>query len=237
MKSTVDNKDIIDRKTASKLMKISVRTIDRYRESGKLTTQIINNKIFLSRSEILEYLQKQSEKIWRHGRQEKNQKESMDKLDDTRTKGEDMQNGQYGRYEGVEPHSEPVFVDTRTAQSHRAHDHAQDDHSQIIATYQRMYEEVAAELKRKQMEIEAAHYRIGQLEGQLRFAMPLPEHRSEVRKLTDAKTSLQQEADEAMKKLKKIRNAWYFERLNKRIYAGIVIGILLLESLWYYLAT
>ncbi len=206
MSTIVENKDLIDRKAASRLLKISTRTLDRYRQSGRLSTRIIDNKILLSRSEVLDFIHSQS-------RQEKNVKVSSDNTEDIQ------------------------FVETRQVESpitshERDHDHDND----LIEMYKKMYEELSLELRKRQDELEGAHYRIGQLEGQLRYSVPLPEHKSEVLKLTESTQLLEQDILEKQIRLKKIREAYSYEKLNKRIYLALVIGLLLLQPLWIYLA-
>ncbi|MEK7528904.1 MAG: hypothetical protein AAB592_03985, partial [Patescibacteria group bacterium] len=44
----------IDRKTASQLLKVAVRTIDRYIRGGKLSARQINGRVWLSKQEIID---------------------------------------------------------------------------------------------------------------------------------------------------------------------------------------
>lgn len=45
----------IDRRTASRLLKVSVRTVDRYIRSGKLNAQQENGRIWLDRREVMNF--------------------------------------------------------------------------------------------------------------------------------------------------------------------------------------
>ncbi len=214
MSTTVENKDLIDRKAASRLLKVSTRTLDRYRQGGRLSTRIIDNKILLSKSEVLDFIHSQS-------RQEKNAKMSSDRHVDTPAQGDSIDEVQFVETRQVEP---PVTS------------HDRDHDTDLIDMYKKMYEELSLELRKRQDELEGAHYRIGQLEGQLRYAVPLPEHKSEILKLTESTQLLEQDVMEKQVRLKKIREAFYYEKLNKRIYFALVIGLLLLQPLWIYLA-
>ena len=71
--------DIIDRKSAARLLKTSLRTIDRYRHTGRLSTSIIDNKIYLNKAEIEGFIQKNS----RQSRQAEKSYLSIDKRVDT----------------------------------------------------------------------------------------------------------------------------------------------------------
>lgn len=227
MSTIVDNKDIIDRKAASRLLKVSMRTIDRYRQSGQITTQIRDNKIFLSKSEILEFIQKTTEKLNRQSRQEKNSKMASDRPVDSVALGEDTSTSD----------DTYTFVNTRTVppDAHRdIESHPRD--IDLIDTYKKMYEEISLELRRRQEELEGAHYRIGQLEGQLRYSIPLPEHKGEILKLTESAQGLEKDITEKQIRLKKIREVLYYEKLNKRIYLIVILSLLALQPLWLYLS-
>ncbi len=229
MTTIVENKDLIDRKAASRLLKISLRTLDRYRQSGRITTKIIDNRILLSKSEILELARSQKDKISSHTRHEKSDNLSRDNQQDNSVDREDTGSGDY------------TFVEARHIEQvpspqspHPPDEHAHD--LDLIEMYQRMYEELSLELRKRQDELEGAHYRIGQLEGQLRYSVPLPEHKSEILKLTNSTQSLERDVTEKQLRLKKIREALYYETFNKRIYLAVIIGLLVIQPLWIYLA-
>lgn len=236
MSTIVENKDVIDRKAASRLLKVSMRTLDRYRHAGQLTTKIVDNKILLSRSEIIEFMASQRSRIARHARHEENANMSNDTIVDSGNQYRDSADKN-------ENTDEPIFVETRTS-THGQSRVEKDDSAiperharnyELIETYKRMYEQLVAELKARQEELEGAHYRIGQLEGQIKYSVPLPEHRNEMQRLLTSGKQLEEEVAEKLLRLKKIREALYYEKLNKRIYLGIVIVLLLLQPLWLLL--
>ncbi len=236
MSTIVENKDVIDRKAASRLLKVSMRTLDRYRHAGQLTTKIIDNKILLSRSEIIELMASQRSRITRHDRHTENANMSNDTIVDKGTKNRD-------NADKNEKDDEPIFVETRTSTNRQSnteknHGNIAEPHVrdyELIETYKKMYEQLATELKARQEELEGAHYRIGQLEGQIRYSVPLPEHRNEMQRLLTSGKQLEEEVAEKLLRLKKIREALYYEKLNKRIYLGIVITLLSLQPLWFLL--
>lgn len=115
------------------------------------------------------------------------------------------------------------------------------DHD-LIETYKKMYEQLITELKARQEELEGAHYRIGQLESQIKYEKVSRHHdnaqlpqQTEILRLTQSAQSLQNEITEKVTRLKKVREALYYEKLNKRIYLGLVITLLLLQPLWLLL--
>lgn len=238
MTTFVENKDLIDRKAASRLLKVSMRTLDRYRQSGQVATRIIDNKIFLSKSEILEFIARHNEQIKGHSRHEKNAKMSRDTSVDNAAQGEDTTGVDAPHEVHDDQGNTYTFVDTRQVPSrNQEHIQSHERDLDLVETYKKMYEEIAAELRRRQEELEGAHYRIGQLEGQLRYAIPLPEHKSEILKLTESTQQLEHDITDKQLRLKKIREALYYERLNKRIYLIVVLALLLLQPLWLYLVS
>ncbi len=57
--STVKSKNkeySVDRKTASRLLKVSIRTLDRYVQQKKLSTRLVNGRVWLDRGEIDDFL-------------------------------------------------------------------------------------------------------------------------------------------------------------------------------------
>ncbi|MCX6733543.1 MAG: helix-turn-helix domain-containing protein [Candidatus Peregrinibacteria bacterium] len=236
MSTIVENKDVIDRKAASRLLKVSMRTLDRYRHAGQLTTKIIDNKILLSRSEIIEFMASQRSRITSHARHEKYQ-------DMSRDTGVDSGNKKEEKSDRNENDDEPIFVETRTSTQGQSKKEKNSENIaeprardyELIETYKKMYEQLAAELKMRQEELEGAHYRIGQLEGQIKYSVPLPEHKNEMQRLLTSGKQLEEEVAEKLLRLKKIREALYYEKLNKRIYLAIVVTLLLLQPLWLLL--
>lgn len=158
--------------------------------------------------------------------------------------GVDSDNLKREKSDQNENNDEPIFVETRTSTHGQSKVEKNDDNTseppharnhELIDTYKRMYEQLVAELKARQDELEGAHYRIGQLEGQIRYSVPLPEHRNEMQRLLTSGKQLEEEVADKLIRLKKIREALYYEKLNKRIYLGIVITLLLLQPLWFIL--
>ncbi len=239
MSNSVENRDLIDRKAASRLLKVSMRTLDRYRRNGQVATQIIDNKILLSKSELLDFIARHNQDRKGQNRQIKNARMSRDNNVDSGENREDIvsdglhqevQDDQGNTYTFVDTHEVPA----KNQRDIHSHSHETAD---LIETYKKMYEELSLELRKRQEELEGAHYRIGQLEGQLRYSIPLPTHKSEILKLTESTQQLEQEITDKQVRLKKIREALYYEKLNKRIYMVVILGLLALQPLWIYLVS
>lgn len=53
----------IDRKSASKLLEVSIRTVDRYIRDKKLSTNVIDGRIWLSKAEIINLISQKSDGV------------------------------------------------------------------------------------------------------------------------------------------------------------------------------
>lgn len=210
--------ELIDRKVAGKLLKMSIRTIDRYRHSGQLTTTILDNKIFLKKSEIDDF-------ISRHSRHKKTTYVSTEDTVDTVDKNMD-----------TEDTRENIKSRERTIRSHHEHEINLTDY------YKKMYEDLMTELRQRESGLQAANYRIGKLEGQVRYSVPLIEYQQEKRQLLTEGSKYRELAitekklrEQSESQMKKAYKNFLIERLNKRIYLAIVLALILLQPLWLFL--
>lgn len=204
---------------AGKLLKTSIRTIDRYRHNGQLTTTILDNKIFLKKSEIENF-------ISRHSRQNKTTFVSTEDTVDTVDRNMDRGDAR-----------EKIKSRERTIHSH--HEHEID----LTEYYKKMYEDLMTGLRQRESELQAANYRIGKLEGQVRYSVPLIEYQQEKRQLLTEGSHYKQLAiteknlrQQGESQMKKVYKNFLIERLNKRIYLAIVLAFILLQPLWLFLA-
>lgn len=209
--------DLIDRKTASRLLKTSIRTIDRYRHSGRLSTTIVDNRIYIKKEEISDFIERQSRQ------RQKTYVSTEDRVDSgsaTHDKGHD--NGQDDR---LDKEAEPI-------RSHHEHDVRMDEY------YKKMVEELMRDIREKQEKLEAANYQVGKLETQLRMSVPLVEFQKEKKQLLLESSQYQkiaQQKDEIARQkdgaLKRLQKDFFLERLNKRVYLLITLGLILLQPL------
>lgn len=213
--------ELIDRKTAGKLLKTSIRTIDRYRHSGQLTTTVLDNKIFLKKSEIENF-------ISRHGRQNKATFVSTEDTVDTVDRNMDREDAQ----ENIKSRERRE----RVVRSHHEHE------INLTEYYKKMYEDLMTELRQRESELQAANYRIGKLEGQIRYSVPLTEYQQEKRQLLAEGSQFKQLAitekklrEQSESQMEKAYKNFLIERLNKRIYLAIVLAFILLQPLWLFL--
>lgn len=202
----------IDRKAASKLLKVSIRTVDRYVKSKKLSTRLIDGRVWLDKSEIEGFKLKKM----RPTRVDKNDMSTprmsidvdVDKVD----------NIDIIDQENVD------FVSTRIKKRKRP-----------SSTYKKLYSELKQELREKQERLEIANYRVGQLEAQVRTSIPMLEYHRENALKRQKETELKQEISKKDQVLQTLARQIRFEKFNKRIFLIILLVVLALQPLWLLL--
>lgn len=203
----------IDRKTASRLLKVSIRTVDRYIRAKKLSTEERDGRIWLSKSQVSRL---------------KEPKGSRQPVDMSTPKMSIDKRG----YQEVDMSIDNVhFVSTGNEQVS-----AEEKDITGGEVYQKLFEELQEELKSKQDRLEGANYRVGQLEGILKESIPLPDHnrlllaeRTQKEELEAQHFSLKIEYDQIVERLRD-------EHLSKRVLVIAIFIIMLLQPLWLLLS-
>lgn len=170
----------IDRKAASRLLKISTRSIDRYIRNGKLPARRVLGRILISRENLMQ-----------------------------------LQNG--------EPMALPREMISMTRYEHETPEPRQSG----------LYEDALRTLSEKNMKLEQAQYRIGQLESQITspYAFKALSGTSDASLETLRQSLMAQEKQNA-----ELQEKTSKEKLNRNILAGIVYILLILQPvLWYFL--
>jgi hypothetical protein len=203
----------IDRKTASRLLKVSIRTVDRYVKVNKLLSEERDGRIWLDKGQIgaLRSLQ--------GSRQSPFTSESKMSIDKSVHSDDGMS------IDSVYPVS--------TQESAKANREKTSTGGEV---YQKLFEELQNELKQKQERLEGANYRVGQLEGLLRESVPLLDHnrlllaeRTEKQELEAQHLSLRVEYDQMTERYRD-------EHMTKKIMIIVIFIIILLQPLWLFLS-
>ena len=210
----------IDRKTASRLLKVSIRTVDRYIRSKKLPMEVRDGRIWLNKGQVLKM---------RGARDSRQQVDSVDSemsIDKGVSTPVDMSIDN--------DHSVSTPDNEQTATRKVITPHGQEENSQNI--YKKLFEELQTDLKEKQERLEGANYRVGQLEALLKDAVPLNDHnrlliaeRTEKQNLEADVSSLAQTAEHLTERLKD-------EKFTKKVFLIFLFIIMLLQPLWLILS-
>ncbi|MCC7431953.1 helix-turn-helix domain-containing protein [Candidatus Peregrinibacteria bacterium] len=227
--------NVLDRKQAADLLKVSVRTVDRYIQRGLLSTDQVNGRIFIKFKDLKPLI---------------NQKKLKDKY---------LQEIEQVSNAGVEESDDSIqakyssnqFTEISSNKSNESEQNERIDFqnansNQDSSIYKRLYEELQEELKQKQERLEGANYRVGQLEGLLKESVPLIEYRKAIasesqkrEELEDLLNSfekdnelLNQTVESKKVELEQISQKLETERYNKKVFVIILIILFLLQPLW-----
>lgn len=221
--------NVLDRKQAAEVLKVSVRTIDRYIQRGLLSTDQVNGRIFIKYKDLKPLIN------------QKNLKDRyLEEIDSQQFEGNYTNREVQPEIKSVSDNKE-ASIDTsefkQISELKQAHDQS---------IYKKLYEELQEELKQKQERLEGANYRVGQLEGLLKESVPLIEYRkalaiegekrSELEELLNNfekdNELLNQTVDAKRQELEQLSEKLQIERFNKKVFIIILIVLFLLQPLW-----
>jgi len=204
-----ENTYSIDRKGASKLLKVSIRTIDRYIKSKKLSVQIINGRVWLNRKEIAEFKGEMMRPV------------SVDKIM--------VSTSDLSIDDNVDKVDNVEIIDQEKKEKTSSKINENAISNEI---YKKLYFDAKEELNEKQERLEIANYRVGQLESQIRNSIPLLEYHRENYERKKIEEEFANKINESMSTLKKISLEAKIATFKKRIAIGLFFTLLALQPLW-----
>jgi hypothetical protein len=207
--STKEKRYTIDRKSASRLLKVSTRTVDRYIRQDKLSSLMENGRIWLSEAEI---------RTLKEVRRPKVEVVNVDMSKPRMSIDKSVHIG-VDNVEGVSP--------SLSSQVYRQQGEE--------GVYKGLYEDIIEEYREYQEKLNRATYKMGQLEAQLKYSVPLLKHNKEKRMLTTSQRKLEGELDKALEGIKEFEQEYKIERFNKHVYLMILLGVLVLQPIFWLL--
>lgn len=204
----------LSRESASRLLKVSIRTLDRYIRSKKLSTRIIDGRIWLNKEEL------ESLVVAKRG---------VIKIDSI-----DMSTSSVSIDDDVDSVDDSTSfrqdnVDSMSTRQGRARPQNQNE------TYKNLFLELKNEIEEKQGRLEIANYRVGQLEAQLRNSIPMLEYHREKYETRKAEDELKNKLSESDNLIKRLSLSIKYERFGKRVFVIALLIILALQPLWLLL--
>lgn len=199
----------LDRKAASKLLKISTRTLDRHVKSKKVPAKVIGGRIWFSRGDLDDYRAKKEDIVIIDSIDMSTSRMSIDDMvDNIDTTRQDS-----------------VYIEDKASIKTQKKERGDD-------VFKKLFEELKEELREKQERLEMANYRVGQLENQLRNTVPLLEYNRE----TNEKKKIEQELTEKLGKAEDFAAGksieLRYEKFSKRIYLIILLLLLAIQPIW-----
>ncbi len=203
----------LDRKSASKILDVSVRTLDRYIKAKKLSTRNVDGRVWLRRDEVEAYSRGGSV-----GGSQSDDNVSMSNVDKT-VASEEVDN--------------TVVISPDIHEEINGKDRSQSTNFDDV--YKKILLDVKEELRERQERLELANYRVGQLEAQIRNSIPMLEYHLEKERTERKEKALKEEIEQAKKAINHVIIKESYQRKIKWLYLSIILAILALQPLWLIL--
>jgi excisionase family DNA binding protein len=175
----------IDRKTAAELLNVSVRTIDRYLKSGKLSSRHRRRNVYISREDVLEEMAQKGIDI--DGAVDpavRKASGSVDnKVNDVVSETEDDEyeeipvKQEFTQPEPAVVEQQPIYVAPQDFTGARSG--LEDKVADSLDFYKNLYEVTKVELDEKSEKLEKMTFRLGQLEAKVEEMVPLVEFKKQ----------------------------------------------------------
>lgn len=198
----------LDREQASEFLKVSTRTVDRYIRKYKLKTKKKGRVLLIRKQDVDQILQDHVGHLV------------------------DLHPPQFTSPLAPENNSESALSvkSIRIDQVKPAKLSPEEER-----VYKELYRETKKELQTKQERLEAATYRVGQLESQLKNMVPLLDYSQKEKQLQKSQEALEQKALETQQVAQNMEKQLKNERLAKWIYLSLVGLLLVAEPILFLL--
>lgn len=200
----------VDREEASKILKVSTRTVDRYIRKYRFRTRKSGRVVMIKRTDVDKIIQ-----------------------------------DHIGQFVDINSTKIDINLDNKKAEkndSKVSNIKVKDVKVESVkkpekenGVYQDLYVEAKKDLKEKQERLEAATYRVGQLESQVKNMVPLLDYNRKEKELKEAHLAVEQKALEGQQAVKKMEKTLKAERIAKWIYLSLVGLLLVAEPILFLL--
>jgi molecular chaperone DnaK (HSP70) len=215
--------NVLDRKKAADLLKVSIRTLDRYIRKGILPKHEIGGRIVIKFKDLKPLLD-----------QKRVEHDYLSSL-----------NSNFSRPD-LQEQGTAKEENSATEEENQIEALPQQQSNEDTQIYKQLYEQVQEELKAKQERLEGANYRVGQLEGLLKESVPLIEYRKSIAAEQEKRQELEellnnfekdndtlnQTVESKRQELEQISRKLEQEKFNKKVFLIILIILFLLQPLW-----
>ena len=191
----------VDREEASEILKVSTRTVDRYIRKFRFKTRKDGRRVLIKRVDVDKIIE-----------------EHIGQYVDIRS--------------SVAPNAEREVKPVSSAPGFEVRDikvesvKKSDKEEEV---YKGLYVEAKKELKEKQERLDAATYRVGQLEAQVKTMVPMLDYTRKEKELKEAKSAIEQKELEKLQEVRRWEHKLKTERMAKYIYLSLV-GLLLVAE-------
>ena len=238
----------IDRKTAGRLLKMSIRTVDRYLTSQKLSHEKRDGRIWLDKKEIMQLRARHRVDRMDTDIDMSTSKMSIDKMDiipvDMSIDNEgnsfhavqsedgtiEVRESESKQEERTQSQNQPRSNNRSSGSSRNTLNSTPDE----LEIYKKLYAQLQSDLKEKEQRLEMANFHMGQLEARIKESVPMLDYKRDLATEQAEKQQIRKDLDAQMMELDMSMNNFREERFNKRIYLILLFILLLLQPLWYF---
>jgi len=218
----------LSRKQAADLLDVSTRTIDRYIRTKKLNARKKGGSILLSEEELNNLKVATFQNM--HGASPDVPGRAHRHVDSTAAReNQEMRqifDAETGEIEEQLEKPIPTETASTTAIVHK---------SEREKVFEELYDLSRREVREYNNKLEAANYRLGQLETQMKHSVPLLEFHEKEELLREQEGLITGKMKRQEESLQMMEHEVKAERLNKNIYIGLLFGILALQPLLWLL--
>lgn len=216
----------LDRKAASKLLKVSIRTLDRYIKNKKLSTEVVGGHIWLKKEEVASF---KSRQVSTPSIDNSTLSTSYMSIDNR----VDNVDNEVDKVDNIEIIDQENLEENYLTQSIKKRKRPVGESENQI--YKKLYEEIKQEVLEKQERLEMANYRVGQLEAQVRNSIPLLQYNMKKFEIEKVEVELKTKLEEKENDINNISKKLKIEKFNKTIFVITLLTILALQPLWLLL--
>jgi predicted transcriptional regulator len=212
----------ISRKDAADLLAVSTRTIDRYIRSKKLSARKKAGNILLSEEEV------------------NNLKVTL--FQNMHGASPDVEGRAHRHIDSVAARANSTIFDAETGtleENPMVEAIAETKPSMAASEREKVFEELydlsRREVREYHNKLEAANYRLGQLEVQVKHSVPLLDYQEKEQAIRQQDDIIQNKVRRQEETIQIMETEVKSERLNKNIYIGLLLGVLCLQPLLWLL--
>jgi excisionase family DNA binding protein len=198
----------VDRDEASKILKVSTRTIDRYVRKFRFKTRKDGRRVLIKRNDVDKIIE-----------------DHIGHFVDMSSTSVDF------KMDSQNVDNKVANVSNFEVKNIKLEEKAKEDEK----VYKQLYIDVKNELKEKQERLEAATYRVGQLEAQVKNMVPMLDYNRKEKELKEANIAIEQKAIEGLQAVQALERKLRVERVAKWIYLSLVGLLLVAEPILFML--
>lgn len=202
------SKIYVDREEASKILKVSTRSVDRYIRKYRFKTRKDGRRVLVKREDVDRIIN-----------------DHISQFVDVNSTGLNINLDRQNVDNKMSNVSNFKVKDIRV-ENIKDEDSSNEEDRKI---YKNLYLDTKKELKEKQERLEAATYRVGQLESQVKNMVPLLDYNRKEKELKEASIAIEQKALEKEQAVKVMEKKLRTEKIAKWIYLSLV-GLLLVAE-------